>query len=107
LYIIKPSDLGFDYCQQCGQTIVQRAPNVFLGNGVVVMPVDIADPHDRTPWQFRMTVTQFRWKPSRGLGNNLKGARHRIEEEPVVSEPFEGKARNETLRKFPVVADVV
>ena len=46
------------------------------------------------------------WKPPHGHRNNLKSARHRLDEQPVVSESLKGEACNKTLRKFPAVSDV-
>ena len=46
-------------------------------------------------------------KPPRGFGNDLKGARHRIKVEPLVSEPLKRKARDKVLRELPVVPDII
>ena len=45
------------------QAFVQRAPDKFLGNVIVVVPIEIADPHDGAPWQFGMASMQFRGEP--------------------------------------------
>jgi hypothetical protein len=54
-----------------------------------------------------MPVAQLRWKPPRGFGNDLKGARYRLKEKPVVSEPLKREACDKILRKLPVITDVV
>src|SRR5271155_89465 len=86
----QPGNLTLDDRQQRAKADLYRAPHKFFRHVVIVMAVHITGAHDGTPRQLRMPVTHRRGKPTSGLRNNLKAARHCVESPAVSLERVQG-----------------
>ena len=62
---------------------------LFFGDILVVVPIDVSDSHDRSPWQVRMPLPEFGREATSGLGNDFQRPRRREKGSPVPLELFE------------------
>lgn len=84
---------------------MEGALNVVFLDIVVIVPVNVANPHDGPPGQFGV-AGHHGGKPPRGFGDNLKRADDGVKGLPVALELFQRKPGNELLRVLSVAGDI-